>query len=124
MRPFTSTISFEEARRRLDAAATPIARIERVALASAGWRVAAEDVISPIDVPPFARSAMDGYAVIAADLANASESDPVRLQIVERLYTGRAPSKAIRSGECAEIATGAPLPDGADAVVMVEQTMK
>jgi molybdopterin molybdotransferase len=124
MRPFTSTISFEEARRRLDAAAAPIARVERVALASAGWRVAAEDVVSAIDVPPFARSAMDGYAVIAADIAGASDTAPVRLQIVDRLYTGRAPSRAIRSGACAEIATGAPLPDGADAVVMVEQTTK
>ena len=122
MRPFTSTISFEEARRRLDAAVAPIARTERVALAAAGWRVAAEDVVSTIDVPPFARSAMDGYAVIAADTSTASESAPVRLQIVERLYTGRAPAQTIRRGTCAEIATGAPLPDGADAVVMVEQT--
>ncbi|HXD74543.1 MAG TPA: gephyrin-like molybdotransferase Glp, partial [Vicinamibacterales bacterium] len=110
--------SFDEARRRLDAAATPVARTERVPIASAGWRVAAEDVVSPIDVPPFARSAMDGYAVIAAD----TERPPATLRIVERLYTGRAPSRTISRGTCAEIATGAPLPDGADAVVMVEQT--
>lgn len=122
MRPFTSTISFDEARRRLDAGVTPIARTERVSIAAAGWRVAAEDIVSTIDVPPFARSAMDGYAVVAADTDAASEQSPVTLQIVERLYTGRAPSTAIRRGTCAEIATGAPLPDGADAVVMVEQT--
>jgi molybdenum cofactor synthesis domain-containing protein len=122
MRPFTSTISFDEARRRLDAAATPIDRIERVPLAAAGWRVAAEDIVSPIDVPPFARAAMDGYAVVAADTASATGQAPVTLRIVERLYTGRAPSRAIVSGTCAEIATGAPLPQGADAVVMVEQT--
>src|SRR5438128_4985618 len=124
MRPFTSTISFDEARRRLDAAVTPIARTERVPLASAGWRVAAEDVVSSIDVPPFERSAMDGYAVIAADTVAASEHSPVTLRIVEQIYTGRAPSRAIASGSCAEIATGAPLPKGADAVVMVEQTTK
>ncbi len=124
LRPFTSTISFEEARRRLDAAAAPIERTERLPLASAGWRVAAEEVVSPIDVPPFARSAMDGYAVIAADTDAASERSPVTLEIVERLYTGRSPSKSISPGTCSEIATGAPLPAGADAVVMVEQTAK
>ena len=96
-------------------------RIERVPIAAASWRVAAEDIVSPIDVPPFARSAMDGYAVVAAD-TDAADHSPVTLTIVERLYTGRAPSKAIVRGTCAEIATGAPLPDGADAVVMVEHT--
>ena len=74
MRPFESTISFDEARRRLDAAATPIARTERVPLAAAAWRVAAEDVVSPLDVPMFERAAMDGYAVIAADTAAASST--------------------------------------------------
>jgi len=121
VRPFTSTISFDEARRRLDAAAAPIVRTERLPLAAAAWRVAAEDVVSPIDVPPFARAAMDGYAVVAADTAHADAS-PIRLRVVEQVYTGRPPSKRVVSGTCAEIATGAPIPDGADAVVMVEQT--
>jgi molybdenum cofactor synthesis domain-containing protein len=124
MRPFTSTISFDEARRRLDAAAVPIARTERVALGAAPSRVAAEDISSSIDVPPFSRAAMDGYAVIAADTSGASAGSPVRLRIVDRLYTGQAPATAISSGACAEIATGAPLPAGANAVVMVEQTTK
>jgi len=124
MRPFTSTISFEEARRRLEASATPIARTERMPIAAAAWRVAAEDVVSTIDVPPFSRSAMAGYAVIAADTAGAGAQSPVTLTIVEQLYTGRAPSRPITRGTCAEIATGAPLPDGADAVVMVEQTTR
>src|SRR5437764_3890863 len=124
MRPFTSTISFEEARRRLDEGVTRITRTERVGLVSAGWRVVAEDVVSTMDVPPFARSAMDGYAVIAADTGSASERAPVTLQIIEQLYTGRAPAHTVQRGTCAEIATGAPLPHGADAVVMVEQTSK
>jgi len=124
MRPFTSTISFDEARRRLDAAAVPIARTEHAALGAAAGRVAAEDIASSIDVPPFSRSAMDGYAVIAADTSRAAAGSPVRLRIVDRLYTGQAPATAIASGACAEIATGAPLPLGADAVVMVEQTTK
>src|SRR2546421_567352 len=83
------------ARCRLDGGITPITRTERVLLVSAGWRVAAEDIVSDIDVPPFARSAMDGYAVIAADIESASERAPVALQIIEQLYTGRAPSQTV-----------------------------
>jgi len=124
VRPFTSTISLDEARRRLDVAVVPIGRTEHVALDAAQGRVAAEDILSPIDVPPFSRSAMDGYAVIAADTSSATSGSPVRLQVVDRLYTGHAPAITISRGTCAEIATGAPLPAGADAVIMVEQTTK
>ena len=122
MRPFTSTISLEEARRRLTAAIRPIARTERVTLADAAGRVVASSVTSTIDVPPFARSAMDGYAVIAADTTAATREAPARLRIAERIYTGQMPRGPIARGLCAEIATGAPLPEGADAVVIVEDT--
>ena len=124
MRPFTSTISLEEARRRLTAAIRPIARTERVALADAAGRVVARTVTSGIDVPPFARSAMDGYAVVAADTAAAAPATPARLRIVDRIYTGQMPRVSIASGACAEIATGAPMPGGADAVVIVEDTTR
>ena len=124
MRPFTSTISLEEARRRLDAAVRPITRTERVRLEDAAGRVAAADVTSPIDVPPFARSAMDGYAVVAADTSGATRALPVRLRQLDRIYTGQLSPITITPGTCAEIATGAPLPAGADAVVMVEETAK
>jgi molybdenum cofactor synthesis domain-containing protein len=124
MRPFTSTISLDEARRRLHDAIVPIARTECVALDEAAGRVAAADTRSDIDVPPFARSVMDGYAVVAADTTNASRATPARLRIVERIYTGQLPQTPIASGACAEIATGAALPSGADAVIMVEQTAK
>lgn len=124
MRPFTSTISLDEARRRLQAAVNPITRTESIALASANGRIAAQDVTSPIDVPPFARSAMDGYALVAGDVADATRSQPARLRIVEHIYTGQTPTHAIGRGTCAEIATGAPLPERADAVVMVEHTAK
>ena len=124
MRPFTSTISLEEARRRLDAAVRPIARTERVRLEDGAGRVAAADVTSPIDVPPFARSAMDGYAVVAATTAGASRSSPSRLRLLDRIYTGQPSAVTVTPGACAEIATGAPLPAGADAVVMVEDTAK
>ncbi len=124
MRPFTSTISLDEARRRLDAAVRPIARAERVRLEDAAGRVCAADVTSPLDVPPFARSAMDGYAVVASDTAGATASTPARLRQLDRIYTGHMSSAVIERGTCAEIATGAPLPAGADAVVMVEETRK
>jgi molybdopterin molybdotransferase len=122
MRPFTSTISLEEARRHLAAAIRPLARTERVELGDAAGRVAVRDVTSSIDVPPFARSVMDGYAVVAADTASATHDSPARLRIVERIYSGQPPRQSIAPGSCAEIATGAPMPDGADAVVIVENT--
>jgi molybdopterin molybdotransferase len=97
-------------------------RTERVALDIAVGRVTANDVLSPMDVPPFARSAMDGYAVVAAGTSGASRSTPARLRLLDRIYTGEPSSITVTAGACAEIATGAPLPAGADAVVMVEET--
>jgi molybdenum cofactor synthesis domain-containing protein len=124
MRPFASTISLEEARRRLDAAVHPIERRERVALGAAAGRVAAAPIVSAIDVPPFARSAMDGYAVLAADTSGAAKDTPARLRVVDRIYTAQLSAVTVGRGACAEIATGAPLPAGADAVVMVEETAR
>jgi molybdenum cofactor synthesis domain-containing protein len=124
MRPFTSTIPLDEARRRLDAGVRPITRTERVGLANAAGRVAAADVASSLEVPPFARSAMDGYAVVAADTPSATRATPIRLRLVDRVYTGQMPRGRVTRGTCAEIATGAPMPEGADAVVMVEDTAK
>jgi molybdopterin biosynthesis enzyme len=122
MRPFKSTISLTEARRLLAAGVRPIARTERVALVEAAGRVVAAEVAATIDVPPFARSAMDGYAVVASDTRGAARGAPIRLRIVDRIHTGELPRNRIDPGTCAEIATGAPLPGGADAVVMVEET--
>jgi molybdenum cofactor synthesis domain-containing protein len=93
-----------------------------VPLAAADGRVVAHDVISALDVPPFDRSAMDGYAVQSADLAGASAERPVSLTCVARLFTGEIAVGELRRGECIQIATGAPMPAGADAVVMVEDT--
>ena len=91
-------------------------------LDAAAGRVVAVDVTSPMDVPPFARSAMDGYAVIAADTGGATRSAPAGLRLLDRIYTGQVSAVTVTPGTCAEIATGAPLPAGADAVVMVEDT--
>jgi molybdenum cofactor synthesis domain-containing protein len=122
MRPFKSTIALDEARRLLADNVRPVARTERLPLVDAAGRVAAADLASTVHVPPFSRSAMDGYAVVAADTRRATRTSPVRLRITERIFTGQLPRSAVSSGSCAEIATGAPLPDGADAVVMVEET--
>ena len=122
MRPFTSTISVDEARRRLEAAVRPIARTERVDITAGAGRVVAAAVASPIDVPAFARSAMDGYAVVSTDTAHATPETPARLRLIDRIYTGQPSTMTVVPGTCAEIATGAPLPAGADAVVMVEET--
>jgi len=122
MRPFKSTISVEDARALLRAGVRPISRIDNLDLAHAAGRVAAVDLASSIFVPPFSRSAMDGYAVIAEDTRGASRERPARLRIAERVFTGNVPARVVTSGHCAEIATGAPIPEGADAVVMVEET--
>lgn len=80
----------------------------------------AEDVISPISVPPFANSAMDGYAVLSTDLATASGSAPVRLPVRGEIHAGSADSWSLEPGSVLRIMTGAPLPPGADAVVPFE----
>ena len=84
--------------------------------------VLAEDVVSPLDVPAWTNSAMDGYAARAQDVRGASEARPVRLRVVEHLPAGRFPTRVIGAGECARIFTGAPLPEGADSVIRQEDT--
>src|SRR5712691_355316 len=122
MRPFRETISLDAARTVLDRRGEPIARVERVSLDRANGRVIARDCIASGDVPPFSRAAMDGYAVQADDTRGATRVQPRTLRQVATLYTGQVSRIPVGSGECIEIATGAPMPAGADAVVMVEET--
>jgi molybdopterin molybdotransferase len=96
----------------------PVLAPERVARDSALGAVTAEAVTAGEAVPPFANSAMDGYAVRAADTAGA----PVALQVVGMIAAGAAPDLVVGPGEAARIMTGAPMPDGADAIVLVERT--
>jgi len=112
----------EAARRLLFDAAVPLDRSERIPIGDATERVLAQVVTSRVDVPPFDRAAMDGYAVIAEDTFGASAREPKRLRCVGQIFTGEAADVAVTSGTCVEVATGAPLPAGADAVVMVEET--
>ena len=122
MRPFGETISLDEARAIIARSLRPIERIERIPLGEAHGRVLAEEVVALADVPPFSRAAMDGYAVRAADTTGATPAQPVILTCIEKVFTGQMPSLAVGRGQCTEIATGAPMPQGADSVVMVEQT--
>jgi molybdenum cofactor synthesis domain-containing protein len=124
MRPIKETISLDEARALIEQETRPIERTERVRLEEAAGRVLAADVVSTVDVPPFSRAAMDGYAVVAADTFGAGQFDPKILTCVETVYTGQPPTHRVEPGQCIEIATGAPMPEGADAVVMVEETEK
>jgi molybdenum cofactor synthesis domain-containing protein len=121
---FLTILSREEAMARFDAALFPREfPHEPRRLADAQGCVLAEDIVAPIDVPPFDRSNVDGFAVRAADLTKASEAAPVRVMLNDEVIAcGTAPLRPVLSGTATSIATGGPLPRGADAVVMVEHT--
>lgn len=93
-----------------------------MALDEAGGCFGAHDVVSHCDVPPFANSAMDGFAVISADVAAATPESPVRLAVTGQSAAGRPCPEIVRSGEAIEIMTGAVVPDGADTIVRIEDT--
>jgi molybdopterin molybdotransferase len=122
MRPFGDVISLDAARAILDATGSPIDRVETIPLDQANGRVVACDIIAACDVPPFFRAGMDGYAVRAADTRGATREDPRTLRQIGVLFTGQVSDATVGAGECIEISTGAPMPNGADAVVMVEET--
>ncbi len=122
MRPFEGTMPLAEARAIIDAAIAPIDRVERIRIQDANGRVLARDVSADADVPPFSRAAMDGYAVRAADTAGATRESAITLRLVGQTFTGQVSTRPVGPGECIEVSTGAPLPDGADAVVIVEET--
>jgi molybdopterin molybdotransferase len=118
MRPFGALLPHDEALARLLEAASPLERVEDAALLDARGRVCAEEVRAPVAVPPFARAVMDGYAVRAEDAA----APGARLRVAGVAHAGRPFGGSIRAGEAVRIATGAPLPEGADAVCRVEDT--
>jgi molybdopterin molybdotransferase len=95
---------------------------ETVPVPAALGRVTAKDVSAPEDLPGFTRSSMDGFAVKASDIFGASESLPAYLELVGEVLMGRAPGVTVGGGKAARISTGGVLPEGADAVVMVEDT--
>lgn len=114
-------LSAEEARQRILKVVDPLPA-DRIEAVEALGRVVAEPVMATTDLPPWDNSAMDGYAIRAADVSAATNDAPMRLQIVGEAPAGRAPTATVEPGTAVRIATGAPLPEGADAVVPVEET--
>ena len=98
--------------------------MERVNILSAMGRVLGEDIVADTNNPPWDNSAMDGYAVRAVDTKEASKDQPVTLQIIEDLPAGYVAKKSVKRGQTIRIMTGAPMPNGADAVIMVEETAR
>src|SRR5208337_2062656 len=96
--------------------------VERIPIVEALGRVLAEQIASSRDIPGFDNSAMDGYAVRAADVAKASEATPVKLTVVETVGAGQMPSRRVGAGQAVRTMTGAPIAEGADAIVPVERT--
>ena len=95
---------------------------ESVHLLQGRNRVITEPIMSNESIPPFDNTAVDGYAVKAIDTKGATEETPTSLTVLETIAAGKPPTFTIQPGECSKIMTGAPIPDGADAVVMVERT--
>ncbi|PVU68892.1 molybdopterin biosynthesis protein, partial [Acidilobus sp. SCGC AC-742_M05] len=123
---FHKLVSVEEALRLLDEKVGGIRPLEviEVPLLEAQGKVLAEDVRAPIDYPPFDRSTVDGYAVRSVDVTGASEVTPISLRVTGKVSVGSAPVGEVRPGEAYEIATGAMIPRGADAVVMEEHVSR
>jgi molybdopterin molybdotransferase len=113
----TNPIPVEEALRIVLQAATSLP-IQSVPLSEASGRVLAEEILTDADQPPFPKAMMDGFALRSADLGRL----PAELAVVEEIPAGRLPSRGIGPGEASRIMTGAPLPEGADAVQMMERT--
>lgn len=122
MRPFKSLLSVNEALKILLDNVRPIERTEEVELLDLVGRVSVEDIVADANVPPFRRSAMDGYAVIAQDTFGATDANPIKLECIDKVLAGETTDKVVTKGYCIEIATGAMMPDGADCIVPVEYT--
>jgi len=118
-------VSLDEAKRILQQrlSAKPVGT-EFTPLLEAHERVLAKDVVAHIDVPPFNRATVDGYAVKAKGTFGADETNPITLKICGRINVGESPHSVVKDSSAADIATGAPMPQGADAVVMFEHTIR
>jgi molybdopterin molybdotransferase len=115
-------LSVEEARAAVFAAIDGPTPVEIAWLTEARGRVLAEPVASPIALPPWDNSAMDGYAIRVGDVAGATDDTPVRLEVTGEVRAGQSPDIAVQRGTAVRIATGAPVPERADAVIPVEET--
>jgi len=122
---FRKLVSVEEAKQILAQSFTPkpVGK-EHVSLSEAHNRILATDATSPLNVPPFDRSTVDGYAVKSADTFGADEDKPIALRLCGQVDVGETPKVKVQKGTVAQIVTGAPMPEGADSVVMIEYTVQ
>ncbi len=119
MHGFTARAEVDDVLRWIDTHATKV-RAETVSIDAATGRVLAEAIVAPIDVPAFDRSAMDGYAVVGAETSGASDYNPLDFDVIGQALPGQPYAGVMSSGTAVRIMTGAPLPQGADAVVPAE----
>jgi len=113
-------ISLESARFILDTHISPITHTESLPIDAATGRVLAQNITAAYSTPPFDRAVMDGYALIAADTEGVTVKSPHTLTVIETVFAGSIPTKKVSAGQCTQIATGARIPAGANAVVMLE----
>ena len=117
-------ISVACAREKIVKTIAPLQKIELMEILSCSGRVSAQDMQSKENIPPFDNTAMDGFAVRAVDVKGASRENPKTLQVIENLPAGYTAKLSLKPSEAIRIMTGAPMPQGADSVVMVEYTEK
>jgi molybdenum cofactor synthesis domain-containing protein len=122
MKPFKTLMGRVEALRIISDNIGRISRTEKIPINLIGGRILAEDIIANFSVPPFDRSSMDGYAVKAEDTYGASSFNPNQLKLIGVQHAGEIFEGRIAKGECVQVATGSPIPEGSNAVVMVEFT--
>jgi molybdenum cofactor synthesis domain-containing protein len=122
LKPLKTLISFNDAMEILLSHVKNVQDVELLSIDEANGRVLSEEVIAPIDVPHFDRSAMDGYAVKAEDTFGASLHNPVTLELSGSVFPGEIPDAIVEKGKCFKVSTGAMIPEGADSVVILEET--
>jgi molybdenum cofactor synthesis domain-containing protein len=122
MKPFKTLLPRTEALEIIETNIARISRVEEIPIEVADGRVLVEDVIAGFSVPPFDRASMDGYAVRAEDTFGASGFNPNRLKLIGVQHAGELFEGKVGKGECVQVATGSPVPEGSEAVVMVEFT--
>lgn len=114
--------SYEKAIKKIEDSVFFELKSEDTPISSSLNRILSEDLISPINVPHYPKSQMDGYAVRSEDTFEASETSPIKLKLIESISAGSVPRHHIKKNSCSYVATGAPVPNGADTVVMIENT--
>ena len=116
-----NAITVEEAQKRLGQIEINV-NTEMIKSVDSLGRICARDIYSIMNQPPFPRSPLDGYAVRSVDVQGASRQNPVKLNVIERVCAGMCPQKEVGPKEAVRIMTGAPIPEGADGIIMQEQT--